>query len=187
MDLASVHNWCIANKLSLNSAKSSFLIIPLKSNRQQLFTRLNLKNIPLPLNKSVKYLGTGIYIDEQLNFKCHIDFIEQKIPRAVAFLLILIVFTRGGFEDTRLEAKAKDTKKSEAKDSLSEDKPSRGQEQECSRPRPRTKDTAASVLQKKVCQKVFHAISNSLAYPGFLIGGGLNHKSHAMTSSKNFQ
>ena len=36
---------------------------------------------------------------------------------------------RGGVEDTRLEAKAKDTKKSEAKakDSLSEDRHSRGQ------------------------------------------------------------
>ena len=32
-----------------------------------------------------------------------------------------LVGTRGGVEDTRLEAKAKDTKKSEAKDSLSED------------------------------------------------------------------
>ena len=58
---------------------------------------------------------------------------------------------RGGVEGTRLEAKAKDTKKSEAKakDSLSEDRPSRGQGQECSRPRPRTKDTSASALQKK--------------------------------------
>ena len=38
-------------------------------------------------------------------------------------------------------------KKSEAKDSLSEDRHFRGQGQECSRPR--TKDTSASVLQKK--------------------------------------
>ena len=58
------------------------------------------------------------------------------------------VVGRGGVEDTRLEAKAKDTKKSEAKakDSLSEDRHSRGQGQECSRPRPRTKDTSASAL-----------------------------------------
>ena len=42
-----------------------------------------------------------------------------------------------------LEAKAK------AKDSLSEDRHSCGQGQECSRPRPRTKDTSASALQKK--------------------------------------
>ena len=67
-----------------------------------------------------------------------------------------IMVNRGGVEDTRLEAK--DTKKSEAKakDSLSEDRPSRGQGQEFSRPRPRTKDTAASVFQKKkVFKKVF--------------------------------
>ena len=54
-------------------------------------------------------------------------------------------------------------KKSEAKakDSLFEDKPSRGQGQECSRPRPRTKDTAASALQKKkVFKKFFQMISN---------------------------
>ena len=62
-------------------------------------------------------------------------------------------------------------KKSEAKakDSLSEDRHSRGQGQECSRPR--TKDTSASVLQKKfrrspnkkkkkkVFTKIFQAIS----------------------------
>ena len=56
------------------------------------------------------------------------------------------VAIRGGVEDTRLEAKAKDTKKSEAKakDSLSEDRHSRGQGQECSRPR-----TQAQVLSKK--------------------------------------
>ena len=50
---------------------------------------------------------------------------------------ILAIKTRGGVEDIRLEAKAKakDTKKSEAKDSLSEDRPSRGHGQECSRPR----------------------------------------------------
>ena len=45
------------------------------------------------------------------------------------------VLSRGGVEDTMLEAK--DTKKSEvkAKDSPTEDRPSRGQGQECSRPR----------------------------------------------------
>ena len=38
--------------------------------------------------------------------------------------------------------------KAEAKDCLSEDRPSRGQGQKCPRPRPRTKDTGASVLRK---------------------------------------
>ena len=45
-------------------------------------------------------------------------------------------------------------KKSEAKDSLSEDRHSRGQGQECSRPR--TKDTSASALQNKKKKKGLH-------------------------------
>ena len=58
---------------------------------------------------------------------------------------------RGGVEDTRLEAKAKDTKKSQAKDSLSEDRHSRGQG-------PRTQLQVFS--KKKVFKKVFQAVSN---------------------------
>ena len=50
---------------------------------------------------------------------------------------------------TQIKSEAK------AKDSLSEDRPSRGQVQECSRPGPKTKETAASVLQKKDLQKSF--------------------------------
>ena len=76
---------------------------------------------------------------------CKLGFIKCQLK------LIKVILIRGGVEDTWLEAKAKDTKKSEAKgkDSLSEGRPSPGQGQECSRPRPRTKDTGASVLQNK--------------------------------------
>ena len=61
---------------------------------------------------------------------------------------------KGGIEDTRL--KAKDTKKSEAKDSPFEDRPSRGQGHECLRPR-----TQAQVFSKikKVFKNFFQAIS----------------------------
>ena len=51
--------------------------------------------------------------------------------------------TQGSRPRTQKKSEAK------AKDSLSEDRHSRGQGQECSRPVPRTKDIAASVLQKK--------------------------------------
>ena len=54
-------------------------------------------------------------------------------------------------------------KKSKAKDSLSEDRHSRSQGQECSRPR--TKDTSASALQKKkrkVFTKIFQALHKIL-------------------------
>ena len=69
-------------------------------------------------------------------------------------LLAFVLVSRGGVDDTRLKAKAKDTKKirGQGQGSPSEDKPSQGQGQECSRPRPTTKDTNKSVHQKK---KVF--------------------------------
>ena len=83
---------------------------------------------------------------------------------------------RGGVEDTRLEAKAKDTKKTEAKakDSLSEDRHSRGQGQECSRPRPRTQAQVLSKnflgdlkkkKKKKVFTKIFLAVSTKKRFP----------------------
>ena len=73
------------------------------------------------------------------------------------------VIARGGVDNTRLEAKIKDTKKSEAKDSLSKDRHSRGQGQECSRPRPRTQ--AQVLSKKKVFTKIFQAISTKKRFP----------------------
>ena len=81
-----------------------------------------------------------------------------------------LVLTRGRVEDTRFEAKAKDTKKSEAKakDSSSEDKPSRCQGQECSRPRPRTQAQVFS--KKKVFKNFFHAFSGKKRLLKFFSG-----------------
>ena len=96
---------------------------------------------------------------------------------------------RGGVEDTRLEAKAKNTKKIRG-----QGQPFRGQN--LSGPRTvmleaKAKDRGhrrkRSSTKKKVFKNIFQAISNSLAYPKFLIKEGLNHKSHDMTSSKFFQ
>ena len=53
-------------------------------------------------------------------------YLEKMLVRQATKLMTCFI-ARGAVEDTRLEAKAKD--------SLSEDKPYRGQGQECSRPR----------------------------------------------------
>ena len=59
-------------------------------------------------------------------------------------------------------------KKSEAKakNSLSEDRTSRGQGQKCLRPRPRTKDTGASVLQKRKKKGPQNFFSGDLEFIG---------------------
>ena len=85
------------------------------------------------------------------------------------------VLSRGGVEDTMLEAK--DTKKSEvkAKDSPTEDRPSRGQGQECSRPRTGMLEAKAKHQEhKRNCspkkkerssQKIFQLIFRKKRFP----------------------
>ena len=95
-----------------------------------------------------------------------------------------MLLSRGGVEDTRLEAKAKDTKKIRGQ---GQGQPFRGQT--LSRPRigmleAKAKDTAASVFQKKkVLQKSFSGNLQFIGVARIFDWGGLNHKSHAMTSS----
>ena len=63
---------------------------------------------------------------------------KRSSGNAVHLFLRLMVPVRGGVEDTRLEAKAKDTKQIRGQ---GQGQPFRGQT--LSRPRPRTKDTSA--------------------------------------------
>ena len=161
------------------------------------------------------------YLSNRFRFVCvnGIASNKQKVTRVVPQGLILgptlfssyvndlskftefSVRLKGGVEDARLEAKAKDTKKIRSQgqgqpfrgQTLSrprtgmleaKDRNARGQGQECSRPRPRTKDTFASVLKKKRSSK---KLSGKLQFTGIariFDWGGLNHKPHAMTSSK---
>ena len=67
-----------------------------------------------------------------------------------------------GIQGSRPRTQKKSEAKAKFKDSPSEDRPSRGQRQECSRPRPRTQPQAF-FKKKKVFKKVFQAISNLLA------------------------
>ena len=71
---------------------------------------------------------------------------------------LMLAIIRGGVEDTKLEAKAKETKNFW------------GQGQTLSRPRPRTKDTDASVLQKKIFKNFFQAISKTKGLQIFFSG-----------------
>ena len=80
------------------------------------------------------------------------------LPWSQLLLFFTTIFCRGGVKDTRLEVKAKDTKKIRGQ----------GQEQTLSRPRPRTKDTDASVFQrKKTSLKFFFRRSQKKIFKNF--------------------
>ena len=126
-------------------------------------------------------------------------FPAEKIPLAGALTLLFFirfqavslrlysrcVINRGGVEDTRLEAKAKDTKKIRG-----QGQPFRGQT--LSRPRTgmleaKAKDQRHSrkcFQKKKGLQKSFSGNLQFIGVARIFDWSGLNHKSHAMTSSK---
>ena len=93
--------------------------------------------------------------------------------------------TRGGVEDTRLEAKAKDTKKIRGQ---GQGQPFRGQTLLRSRTGMlEAKDQGHSrkcFPKKKGLQKSFSGNFQFIGVARIFDWGGLNHKSHAMTSSK---
>ena len=94
--------------------------------------------------------------------------LEVSYPQKRGSWLLLYVLLAPEVESRTQGSRPKPRtqKKSDAKDSLSEDRHSRGQGQECSRPRPKTKDTSACALQKKkIFTKIFQAISTKKRFP----------------------
>ena len=82
-DLHSLSNWLIANKLSLsvgNDKDSRYTIYsPTKLKPNINLPKLHVGDCEIPRTSSVKYLG--LHIDENLNFKGHIDQLKDKIKK----------------------------------------------------------------------------------------------------------
>ena len=82
-DLDNLNKWLISNKLTLNSAKTEFMLI---GSRQKLSTLSNplellIDNVPIEHVSSVKSLG--IFIDENLRWQTHIDKLSKKIASGI--------------------------------------------------------------------------------------------------------
>ena len=77
-----VSEWLLANKLSLNVTKSNFLIIrPHKPNRTK---ELRINDEQLKQENYSKYLG--VLIDDKLNWKQHINQLNNKISKSIGIL-----------------------------------------------------------------------------------------------------
>ena len=85
-DLKIVSEWITANKLRINSQKSSALIISPKSNDEASYQNLTIlfDCFKINLSKSVKYLG--VQIDDNLTFKTHYNFLYSKLSRTLGVM-----------------------------------------------------------------------------------------------------
>lgn len=83
-ELTNVHSWLCSNKLSLNIDKSNFVIFhpPQKKLVSKVVLQMNGKK--LKQEKCIKYLG--IYIDSNLSWKPHVEYVSKKIRRSIGIL-----------------------------------------------------------------------------------------------------
>ena len=83
----SLNTWLEVNKLSLNIAKTAFMVI---GSRQRLATHGNLDLVVFVDNKRIKRVSSseslGLTIDENLNWSKHIDNISKKVSSGIGAL-----------------------------------------------------------------------------------------------------
>ena len=79
IDLKSLNNWLIGNKISLNTSKTELIIFRKKNVALPNF-KIKLNGVVLKPKSEIKYLG--ITIDEHLTFKSHISIMNAKLKRA---------------------------------------------------------------------------------------------------------
>ena len=83
-DLVKVHNWLTANKLTLNTTKTEFMLI---GSRQRLSTLTNFPRPEIngaPIDQVANAKSPGVIIDDNLNWSSHIDKLTKKIASGTA-------------------------------------------------------------------------------------------------------
>ena len=80
IDLKLLTQWLNANKIALNCSKTELLIFKPKPRTLDHDIKIKINSHRLHPSKVVKYLG--VYIDDELNWKTHNNFVCTKLKRA---------------------------------------------------------------------------------------------------------
>ncbi len=84
-ELNTIQDYFNANKLSLNTTKSNFMIVPPKPNSSPT-TTVKINNQPVQQADNIKFLG--IEIDSKLNFQKHVSTILPKLNKGLHALIM---------------------------------------------------------------------------------------------------
>ena len=86
-ELQNINEWFEANKLSLNVGKTKYSLLYKPSRKDDLpllLPRLLIKKHKVQRVKSIKFLG--VLLDENLSWKDHIKYIENKVAKNIGLL-----------------------------------------------------------------------------------------------------
>ena len=82
-----MNEWLCANKLSLNTEKSNFVLFHPPQKKANFSMNLKICGKEIKQKKSIKYLG--VLMDGHLNWKDHVHELSKKISRGIGILLKL--------------------------------------------------------------------------------------------------
>ena len=89
-ELVHVKTWLTANKLSLNIAKSNFVIFHPPQKKKTFNIRLSVNDKPLKEEPYIQYLG--VMLDSHLNWKAHVSHVMKKTKRNIGLISKLRYF-----------------------------------------------------------------------------------------------
>ena len=93
-ELIKVDTWLKCNKLSLNINKTNFIIFRSNRNRSNLeLIDIKINDSPIERVKSTRFLG--VYMDEFVSFRSHIDVLTKKLSKYVGLFFKLRHFLPG--------------------------------------------------------------------------------------------
>lgn len=82
--LQNVDQWMRANKLSINTDKTNYVIFKSRQKKITSDISLTFEGISLARKQQVKFLG--IYLDENLSWKSHINHVCKKISKSIGII-----------------------------------------------------------------------------------------------------
>ena len=90
-ELLKISDWLIANKLTLNTSKSNFIIIKPRQRKLSENVKLKINNEILHESECVKYLG--VLIEKNLTWREHLQYIITKLAKNIGILAKLRYYT----------------------------------------------------------------------------------------------
>ena len=82
-ELNKVYNWLVANKLSLNIAKTKFMIFHFPQRKLNFDLHIKIDNVPIQRTEEFDFLGLRIH--ENLNWNPHMNKISNKLSKVMGF------------------------------------------------------------------------------------------------------
>ena len=83
-ELSKILDWTVANRLTINYSKTEAMLFSNRKNAINFENRVSLNGIPLNYVNSARFLG--VMIDNNLNFKSHIDNLVNKVSKLAGIL-----------------------------------------------------------------------------------------------------